>query len=90
MPEFGIITLFSKNGIFLEILQMKRSVDRVEKNPGFMSIAQPRVFPGNTGQYRVILGNTRLNGFIIWGGVLFPKCKGYLHVLMIGHYDAII
>ena len=32
---------------------------RVEKNPGFMSIAQPsgktRVFPGFTGQYRVIL-----------------------------------
>ena len=32
---------------------------RVEKNLGFMSIAQPsgktRVFPGFTGQYRVIL-----------------------------------
>ena len=31
----------------------------VEKNPGFISIAQPsgktRVFPGFTGQYRVIL-----------------------------------
>ena len=33
---------------------------RVEKNPSFMSIAQPsgktRVFPGFTGQYRVITG----------------------------------